>query len=46
MALIDTYRTNVAKKREQISKLFSEKAKENEKIAAARTKIELSLIHI
>lgn len=31
MALIDTYRTNVAKKREQISKLFSEKAKENEK---------------
>lgn len=40
MALIDTYRTNVTKKREQISKLFSEKAKENEKIAAARTKIE------
>lgn len=40
MALIDTYRTNVAKKREQISKLFSEKAKENEKIAATRTKIE------
>jgi len=40
MALIDTYRTNVAKKREQFSKLFSEKAKENEKIAAARTKIE------
>lgn len=40
MALIDTYRKNIAKKRGDIANLVSNKAKENEKIATARTKIE------
>lgn len=40
MALIDTYRNNVARKREVIAKLTSEKANEKGKIARARTKID------
>lgn len=40
MAIIDTYRGNVNRKREQISKLSSDKAKENAKIVAAKVKIE------
>ena len=40
MALIDTYRGNVIRKREAISKLVSEKSKENDKIAKARGKID------
>ena len=40
MALIDTYRVNVNRKREQISKLSADKAKENAKIVATRAKIE------
>lgn len=40
MALIDTYRKNVAKMREEIAKLASDKSKENNKIAKARTKID------
>ena len=40
MAIIDTYRKNVIKKREEIAKLASDKAKENEKIAKAREKID------
>ena len=40
MAIIDTYRRNVIKKREEIAKLASDKAKENEKIAKAREKID------
>lgn len=39
MALIDTYRSNVIRKREAISKLVSDKAKESDKIAKARAKI-------
>ena len=35
MAMIDTYRRNVVKKREDIAKLASDKAKEKEKIAKA-----------
>lgn len=35
MALIDTYRSNVIRKREAISKLVSDKAKESDKIAKA-----------
>lgn len=42
MALIDTYRKNIANKRGDIANLVSGKAKENEKIATARTKIEKS----
>ena len=33
MAMIDTYRRNVVKKREDIAKLASDKAKEKEKTA-------------
>ena len=40
MALIDTYRGNVIRKREAISKLVYEKSKENDKIAKARGKID------
>ena len=40
MALIDTYRSNVIRKREAISKLVSDKAKESDKIAKARAKID------
>lgn len=40
MAIIDTYRKNVVKKREGIAKLASDKAKEKDKIAKARTKID------
>ena len=40
MALVDTYRKNIANKRGDIAKLVSDKAKENEKITAARTKNE------
>ena len=40
MALIDTYRRNVTRKRDEIAKLTSEKAKEKNKIAKARTKID------
>ena len=40
MALIDTYRKNVVKKRDEIAKLASDKAKEKDKIAKARTKID------
>ena len=40
MALIDTYRGNVTRKRDEIAKLTSDKAKEKDKIAKARTKID------
>lgn len=40
MALIDTYRSNVTRKRDEIAKLTAEKAKEKDKIAKARTKID------
>ena len=36
MALIDTYRHNVTRKRDEIAKLTSDKAKEKDKIAKAR----------
>ncbi len=35
MALIDTYRHNVTRKRDEIAKLTSDKAKEKDKIAKA-----------
>ena len=40
MALIDTYRKNIIRKREEIVKLVSDKAKEKDKIAKARIKID------
>lgn len=40
MALIDTYRNNVTKKRDEIAKLTADKAKEKDKITKARTKID------
>ena len=40
MALIETYRKNVVRKREEIAKLASDKAEENDKIAKARIKID------
>ena len=40
MALIDTYRHNVTRKRDEIAKLTSDKAKEKDKIAKARMKID------
>lgn len=40
MALIDTYRSNVIRKREAISKLVSDKAKESDKIATKKKIIE------
>ena len=40
MALIDTYRNNVTRKRAEIAKLTADKAKEKSKIAKARTKID------
>ena len=40
MSLIDTYRGNVIRKRESISKLVSEKVKESDKITKARSKID------
>ena len=40
MALIDTYRKNIIRKREEIVKLVSDKAKEKDKIARARIKID------
>ena len=40
MSLIDTYRHNVTRKRDEIAKLTSDKAKEKDKIAKARTKID------
>lgn len=40
MALIDTYRRNVVKKRDEIAKLSSDKAGEKGKIVKARTKID------
>lgn len=40
MALIDTYRKNVERKRDGIAKLSSDKAKEKDKIAKARRKID------
>lgn len=40
MALIDTYRNNVVKKRDEIAKLASDKAREKDKIAKARIKID------
>jgi len=35
MALIDTYRNNVTKKRDEIAKLTADKAKEKDKITKA-----------
>lgn len=40
MALVDTYRQNIKKKRDEIAKLASDKVKENDKIAKARSKID------
>lgn len=40
MALIDTYRHNVTRKRDEIAKLTSDKSKEKDKIAKARMKID------
>lgn len=40
MALIDTYRHNVTRKRDEIANLTSDKAKEKDKIAKARKKID------
>lgn len=46
MALIDTYRNNVTRKRDEIAKLTADKAKEKEKIAKARTKIDSANVAI
>lgn len=40
MALIDTYRKNVVKKRDEVAKLALDKAREKDKIAKARNKID------
>lgn len=44
MALIYTYSSNVIRKREAISKLVSDKAKESDKIAKARAKIDSAIL--
>lgn len=46
MALIDTYRNNVTRKKDEIAKLTADKAKEKEKIAKARTKIDSANVAI
>lgn len=40
MSLVDTYRRNITRKRETLSKLASERAKESTKIANAKKKID------
>lgn len=40
MAMIDSYRNNVIRKKEELAKLSSDKARENDKIAKARQKID------
>ena len=39
MALIDTYRSNMIKKREELAKLSNDKAKESAKIPSLNQKI-------
>lgn len=39
MAMVDTYRNNVAKKKQELAKLSSEKAKESKKIQPLKSKI-------
>ena len=39
MSLIDTYRNNIARKRSELSKLSSDKAKESDKKARQKQKI-------
>lgn len=46
MSLIDTYRNNIIRKRETITKLLSDKAKENTKIANASKKIDSARLAI